>query len=58
MLCTDEALCRNVTASIQHYEGMSQMIQLRGGLPNLGVDGFLGKAFRGCNVYEYFGKLQ
>ncbi|KAL7948101.1 hypothetical protein V8C42DRAFT_274805 [Trichoderma barbatum] len=55
MLCTDEALCKNITASIQHYEGMSQMIRLKGGLPNLGVDGFLSKAVKGCNVYEYFG---
>lgn len=32
------------------------MIQLKGGLPNFGVEGFLRKAFKGCNVYEFFGK--
>ncbi|KAL7916557.1 hypothetical protein GGI35DRAFT_433432 [Trichoderma velutinum] len=57
MLCSDEALCKNQAASFQHYEGMRQMIQLKGGLPSLGVEGFLSRAFRGCNVYEYFDKL-
>ncbi|KKO99388.1 hypothetical protein THAR02_08513 [Trichoderma harzianum] len=39
MLCSDEALCENEAASFQHYEGMKQMIQLKGGLPNFGVEG-------------------
>ncbi|QYS92952.1 hypothetical protein H0G86_000343 [Trichoderma simmonsii] len=56
MLCSDEALCENEAASIQHYEGMRQMIQLKGGLPNFGVAGFLRKAFKGCDVYQFFGK--
>ncbi|KAL7938424.1 hypothetical protein V8C35DRAFT_292056 [Trichoderma chlorosporum] len=56
MLCTDEALCKNVTASLQHYDGMSRMIQLKGGMPSLGVGGFLGKAYRGCNVQEFLAK--
>lgn len=29
------------------------MVQLKGGLSKLGVGGFLGKAFKGCDMEEY-----
>ncbi|KAL6901259.1 hypothetical protein GGI43DRAFT_404410 [Trichoderma evansii] len=50
LLCADEFMCKNLNASVLHFEGMNKMIKLKGGLSNLGTSWFLGKALEWCNL--------
>lgn len=49
-----QALCENTSASILHYGRISQIVHLKGGLSNLGIGGFLGKALQSCNLNHIF----
>ncbi|KAH0525927.1 hypothetical protein TsFJ059_009325 [Trichoderma semiorbis] len=50
LLCADEFMCDDLNASALHFEGMNNMIKLKGGLSNVGVNGFLRKALKWCNL--------
>ncbi|KAL7926427.1 hypothetical protein ACQKWADRAFT_309263 [Trichoderma austrokoningii] len=50
LLCADEFLCQNLIAAALHFEGLSKMITLKGGLPDLGTGGFLRKAIGWCDL--------
>jgi hypothetical protein len=43
-------MCKNLNATALHFEGMSRMIKLKGGLPSLGAGGFLRKAIEWCDL--------
>lgn len=43
-------MCDDLNASALHFEGMNNMIKLKGGLSNVGVNGFLRKALKWCNL--------
>lgn len=50
LLCADEFMCDDLNALALHFEGMNNMIRLKGGLSNVGVNGFLRQALKWCNV--------
>ncbi|KAL7953844.1 hypothetical protein V8C34DRAFT_317832 [Trichoderma compactum] len=50
LLCADEFMCDDLNALALHFEGMNNMIKLKGGLSNVGVSGFLRHALRWCDV--------
>ncbi|KAL7905471.1 hypothetical protein GGI35DRAFT_138434 [Trichoderma velutinum] len=50
LLGTDEYLCNNLNVSALHFEGMNNMIKLKGGLSHFGINGFLRKVLEWCNL--------
>ncbi|UKZ89792.1 uncharacterized protein TrAFT101_004833 [Trichoderma asperellum] len=50
LLCADDFICKNLNASVLHFQGINKMIKLKGGLSNLGTSWFLGKALEWCNL--------
>ncbi|KAL7935661.1 hypothetical protein V8C35DRAFT_321263 [Trichoderma chlorosporum] len=50
LLCADEYMCENLNASALHFAGLNKMIELKGGLSNVGVSGFLGRALKLCSL--------